>query len=109
MIGSPAVLMVLGHEECGAVKDSIALVKSHQHAPGSIQVIVDAIAPAIAATPQGSMSDKAYVQAVMGANAKRVAHEIVTRSAIVEKAVSAHQLKVVAGRYALDSGRVTLL
>lgn len=109
MIGSPALLMVLGHEECGAVKDSIALTKSHQHAPDSIQVIVDAIAPVITATPQGSMSDKAYIQAVMTANAKHVAHEIATTSPIVKKAVAAHQLKVVAARYALDSGRVTLV
>lgn len=109
MIGSPAVLIVLGHENCGAVKDSIALTKSHEHAPASIQVIVDAIAPVITATPQGSLSDKAYVQAVMIANAKRVAHEIVTRSTIVEKAVAAHHLKIVAARYALDSGRVTLV
>jgi carbonic anhydrase len=109
MIGSPAVLMVLGHEHCGAVKDSIALTKAQQKAPGDIAVIVDAIAPVIAATPQGSMSDAAYVQAVMIANAKHVAHEIATRSEIVEKAIAAHQLKVVAARYALDSGKVTLI
>ena len=108
-IGSPAVLMVLGHQKCGAVTDSIKLTKGHQQAPGSIQAIVEAIQPAIASTPRGTMTEAAYTEAVVSANAKLVAHEILTRSAIVKKAVGEHHLKVVSARYELDSGRVTLL
>jgi len=108
-IGSPAVLVVLGHQKCGAVTDSIKLVKSHERAPASIQTIVEAIAPAITATAQGTMSEAEYTEAVVRANAKLVAHEAVARSAIIKHAVAAHQLKVVAARYALDSGHVTLL
>ena len=83
--GSPAVLMVLGHQRCGAVTDSIKLTKAHQQAPGSIQAIVEAIQPAIAATPQGSMTDAAYSEAVVSANAKLVAREILSRSTIARK------------------------
>ena len=108
-IGSPALLIVLGHQNCGAVTDSIKLVQSHQHAPASIQAIVEAITPAVTATAQGAMSAGEYTEAVVRANAKLVAHETVARSAIVKKAVGEHHLKVVAARYGLDSGRVTLL
>lgn len=108
-IGSPALLVVLGHQNCGAVTDSIKLVQSHQRAPASIQAIVEAIRPAVTATAQGTMSAGEYTEAVVRANAKLVAHETVARSAIVKKAVGEHHLKVVAARYALDSGHVTLL
>ena len=108
-IGSPSVLIVLGHQKCGAVNDTIKLVASHQHAPASIQTIVEAIAPAVAATPRGAMSESEYTEAVVRTNAKLVAHEAVTRSAIVKKAVDAHHLKVVSARYAIESGHVTLL
>jgi carbonic anhydrase len=108
-IGSPAVLIVLGHQNCGAVTDSIKLVQSHQHAPASIQTIVEAITPAITATAQGTMSPREYAEAVVRANAKLVAREAVSRSAIIRKAVGEHHLNVVAARYAIDSGHVTLL
>jgi carbonic anhydrase len=108
-IGSPAVLLVLGHQRCGAVTDAISLLKKHERAPASIQTIIDAIKPAVDETPQGALSESEYAEAVVRANAKLVAHETLARSAIIKKAVDAHQLKVVAARYALDSGRVTLL
>jgi carbonic anhydrase len=108
-IGSPALLIVLGHQKCGAVTDSIKLLQSEQRAPASIQTIVEAIAPAVKATARGTMAEGEYTEAVVRANAKLVAHEIVTRSSIVDKAVHAHHLKVVAAHYALASGKVTLL
>jgi carbonic anhydrase len=108
-IGSPAVLVVLGHERCGAVSDSIKLLASGTKAPGSIANIVDAIAPAVQATDRGTLSEAAYVEAVVRANARLVAHEALDRSEILRNAVAAHHLKVVAGRYGLASGRVTLL
>ena len=108
-IGSPAILVVLGHQRCGAVTDTIKLVQSGKRAPASIQTIVDAIAPAVAATPQGSLSEGEYAEAVVRTNARLVAHAMTARSAILEKAVEAHHLEVVAARYSIDSGRVTLL
>lgn len=108
-IGSPAVLLVLGHQRCGAVTDSIKLIESGERAPASIQTIVAAIEPAIKATTRGTRSESEYTEAVVRANAKLVAHEAVARSAIVRKAVAAHHLEVVAARYAIDSGRVTLV
>jgi len=108
-IGSPAVLMVLGHQRCGAVVDSIKILESGDHAPGSIQHIVDDIAPAVKATERGSLSESDYAEAVVRTNARLVAHAAVARSEIVRKAVAAHHLKVVAARYALDSGHVTLV
>jgi carbonic anhydrase len=108
-IGSPAVLVVLGHERCGAVIDLVELVKSGRPAGSSIQVIVDAIRPAVNGTPRGRLSDAAYIEAIVRSNARMTARAVTLRSAIVRGAVERHHLKVVPAYYALESGRVTLL
>ncbi len=105
---SPLV-MVLGHQRCGAVTDTIKLVKEGGKAPGSIQSIIDAIAPVVRATKRGHLGDDAYLDKVIKANARTVARSIRQRSKIVSDAVSARKLRVVAAEYSLDSGKVTLL
>ncbi|HZT44702.1 MAG TPA: carbonic anhydrase [Gaiellaceae bacterium] len=105
---SPLV-MVLGHQHCGAVRDTIALLDKGQKAPGSIQAVVDAIAPVVRRTPRGSLDPEAYVEQVVRANARAVATQLARSSAIVREAVAAGELRVVAAEYSLASGRVTLL
>jgi carbonic anhydrase len=105
---SPLV-MVLGHQRCGAVTDTIKLVEKGGKAPGSIQTIVDAIAPVVHATPRGRLGDAAYLDKVINANARAVRRAVLQRSKIVSDAVSARKLRVVAAEYSLDSGRVRLL
>jgi carbonic anhydrase len=105
----PPLLMVLGHQRCGAVTDTIALVEKGGMAPGSIQSIVEAIAPIVRSTERGPLDDAAYVDAVVAANAGAVAKSIDERSAIVREAVSARNLGVQPAVYSLDSGRVELL
>jgi carbonic anhydrase len=105
---SPLV-MVLGHQHCGAVKDTIALLDKGQKAPGSIQAVVEAIAPVVRRTPRGSLGADAYVERVVRANARAVAAQLRDDSAIVRDAVAARKLRVAAAEYSLASGRVTLL
>ncbi|SRR6266542_3095728 len=103
------LLMVLGHQRCGAVTDTIELVEHGGKAPGSIQSIVDAIAPVVRATKRGSLGDAAYLNKVIAANARAVAKSVQQRSAIVRHAISAKKLRLVAAEYSLDSGKVKLL
>lgn len=103
------LLMVLGHQRCGAVTDTIKLVENGGTAPGSIQSIVDAIAPVVRATKRGSLGDAAYLDRVIAANARAVAKSVRARSKIVRHAISTNELRVVAAEYSLDSGKVRLL
>ena len=102
---STAVLFVLGHQRCAAIAATISGVS----APGSIDTIVAAIRPVVETTQRGEMSPDEYVDAVVRANAVHVARSIVKKSAIVRDAIAAKNLKVVAARYSVDSGEVTLL
>jgi len=103
------LLMVLGHQRCGAVTDTIKLVEKGGKAPGSIQTIVDAIAPVVRATKRGSLGDDAYLDKVVKANARAVTKSVLQRSRIIRHGVDAKKLRVLAAEYSLDSGRVSVL
>ena len=106
--GSP-LLMVLGHQHCGAVKDTVELVEKGGKAPGSIQSIVDTIAPVVRATRRGNSRAAAYLDRVIKANARAVAKSIPQRSTIARNAVSRRKLRIVVAEYSLASGKVALL
>jgi carbonic anhydrase len=103
------LLMVLGHQRCGAVKDTIKLVKSGKRAPGSIQDIVESIAPIVRRIRRDSLSEAAYLDRVIRANIRSVTRKLPSRSAIVRKAVAAGKLRIEPAEYSLDSGKVQLL
>jgi carbonic anhydrase len=100
------VVVVLGHQHCGAVKDTIKLVEAHKKAPGSIQSIVEAIGPVVKANPRHGLGDEAYVDKIMKANARLVAKSITQRSTIVRNAISQGKLEVIPADYHLESGKV---
>ncbi len=104
-----SILVVMGHERCGAVSATVDVLQKGGKAPGSIQSIVRKITPAVTATKQGSLSTEAYVEEVVKTNASLVAGAIVRGSAILRTAVRQGKLAIVSARYDLDSGTVTWL
>jgi carbonic anhydrase len=104
-LGVPLVV-VLGHERCGAVAAACEVVEKHTRFPGSIGPMVDAIVPAAKAV-YGKPGD--FVDNAVRESAKRTATKIATTSAIVSHLIKANKVKVLAARYDLDDGRVELL
>lgn len=96
------LVMVLGHEKCGAVTAAIQSDK----APGHIQKVVDSILPAIAEA-RSLPGDQVHNCVV--ANARHVAHQIKTSEPILRLAVETNRIQVVAANYHLDTGRVEIL
>jgi carbonic anhydrase len=92
------VLMVLGHTNCGAVKATIA----GKAAPGQIEALYAPIWPAVNAA--GSILD-----ASIDENAKSQARLLTNSSPIIAEAIKAGALKVVAARYEVSTGVVSLL
>ena len=100
------LIMVLGHQHCGAVDAAIAAVEKHQQFPGHIQTITTAIAPAVRATQkqQGDRTANVTRKNVL-LNVERLQQAAPAISRLVaEKAV-----KVVGAVYSLESGKVELL
>jgi carbonic anhydrase len=105
-LGSTLV-MVLGHERCGAVKATLDALAGHGSPDDEgtkLGALAALIAPAVRAVPAAT-ADK--LDAAVSLNAARAAAEIVAQSPPLRARVQAGKLKVVAARYDLDDGRVT--
>jgi carbonic anhydrase len=97
-----ALIVVLGHERCGAVSAAVARAQE----PGHIAVVLKAIEPAVEQT-SGQPGDP--VENAVRAQARDVAQQLQGATPILAERVRSGQLKVVAARYDLDSGQVEWL
>jgi len=105
-LGAPLV-MVLGHERCGAVTAAVAAAAGKtekEDAESKIGALAGLIVPAVRAVPANA-PDK--VEAAVLLNARRTAQAIVGASAAVRERAKAGRLQVVSARYGLGDGRVT--
>lgn len=100
-LGTPLVI-ILGHERCGAVKAAL----DGKPVPGKIGSLVAAIKPAVDSI-KGQPGD-AWDNAVK-ANVKMNVNKLKQSSPIIAEAVKSGKLKVVGGRYDLDTGTVEMV
>jgi carbonic anhydrase len=101
---APPLLLVLGHERCGAVSATLDAIRTGATAPGHIAALVEALRPIL--TPYAGHPDG--VELGVRANIRAQAEALLTRSAIVREAVEHGETAVLGARYDLDTGRVTL-
>jgi carbonic anhydrase len=101
LLGTP-VLMVLGHERCGAVTAAV----QGERLPGHIGSFVKAIKPALSRT-KGQAGDP--VDNAVVANVQYQIEKLKRSSKILSGRSLDGKLKIVGGRYDLDSGEVTLI
>lgn len=97
------LLVVLGHERCGAVKATIESIEHHQTLPGSMAALAEAIRPAVEQTA-GQAGD--HLDNAVHANITLVSQRLQT-SPILSSAISQGKLQIVGAYYDLDSGIVT--
>lgn len=104
---SPLVV-VLGHERCGAVT---ATVDAKGKAPGNISSIVTAIRPAVTEAKKTCPSqEKAeLVECAVAANVKHSEAQLTKKSRILKHLVDKGELRIVGATYDLDDGTVTFL
>ncbi|MEV1084134.1 carbonic anhydrase [Streptomyces sp. NPDC050211] len=99
-LGIPLV-MVLGHQSCGAVKAAVEADESGKRLPTHIQYLADQIDPAIDHTVEGD----ARIDATIDANVRLVRARLAAEPDLAAK-VDAGQLDIVGARYQLTSQRV---
>jgi carbonic anhydrase len=93
------LIVVLGHDRCGAVTAAVAGGEAHGH----VQAIVDAIRPAVEKV-KGRPGDT--VDNAMRANVSDTVEKLSTTPPILPDRVKAGKLKIVGARYDLDDGHV---
>ncbi|HWC38001.1 MAG TPA: carbonic anhydrase, partial [Acidimicrobiales bacterium] len=101
------LLMVLGHEGCGAVKAAVATVTKGEQQPGHVQAFVNPIVPAVQAV-QNQPSDQ-LVNAAIQQNIRLQVQQLSASQPLLAPLVSSGKLKVVGAEYQLASGQVQLV
>src|SRR5882757_2775194 len=97
------LILVLGHQSCGAVDAAMKTVAAKGKAPGHIQSLVTAIKPVIDSTRKGDLDT------TIKANVKHVVDTLRSSTPILKPRVDSGDVKVIGGYYSLDTGAVTFL
>ncbi len=100
------LLMVLGHQNCGAVKATISTIQNGGHPEGKIATLVEAITPAVL---QAESQPGDLVENSVRANIALEVQYLTSSSAIISNAVQEGAIKLVGAEYNLQSGAVNLL
>ncbi len=105
VLNTPLIL-VLGHEACGAVDATIKSVKDGTTLPGHLPSLVDAIRPAVEAVKNqpGDMLTNAIRE-----NVKLNVDKLKSAGPILKSFVDNKKIRVVGGIYELRTGRLELL
>jgi carbonic anhydrase len=100
------LILVLGHDSCGAVDAAIKSLKDNTTLPGHMPSLVAGIAPAVKAVSQqaGDALPNAIRQNVIDNVGK-----LASATPILSAAVEQKKLKVVGGIYRLKDGRVDMV
>jgi carbonic anhydrase len=97
------LLLVLGHESCGAVKATISSLQDKKTLPGHLPSLVSAIAPAVkaAAGRAGDALENATKE-----NVRLAVETLKSATPLLSAAVADQRIKVVGGIYRLADGAV---
>jgi carbonic anhydrase len=104
-VSGAKLIVVMGHEYCGAIKSAIDKVKL-----GNITALLSKIAPAIDSVKnfQGDKTSKnpAFVEAVTKENVLNTIQVILKRSPILKEMVDKNEIKIVGAEYHMETGKV---
>jgi len=100
------LILVLGHENCGAVSSAVRSVQDGAKFPGHIPSLVKAIRPAVevALKEPGNLTEQATKE-----NVRLTVEKLKACGPILSEAVEQGKLRIVGGIYNLETGRVDLL
>ncbi len=100
------LLLVLGHEKCGAVEATIETLDQTEPLPGKIGEIVKLIRPAAEQT-KGQAGD--WLDHAVRANVLHVVEQLKKAAPFISKLQADGTLKIVGAYYALKTGAVEIL
>jgi carbonic anhydrase len=98
------LVMVLGHEACGAV----TAAAEGGETPGSISSIVDKINPSINEAKSTGLNGTALIEKSVDLNVENSLQEI-SKSPIIKKYIDMKCLQTIGAKYDLDDGKVQLI
>jgi len=97
------LLVIKGHESCGAVT---AAVEHPEATEGNIGAIIAQISPAVAQARQNGNSGQDLIEATTDLHLKYLEETLLRVSPIIREAIDAGRLEIVVAKYFLHAGQV---
>lgn len=101
------LILVLGHDNCGAVDATVKALKDKTEFPGHLPALVNAIEPAVEIASQSGAKD--LVGAAVRENVRLAVERLKTAQPLLQDMVRQKKLGVVGGVYSLATGKVSLV
>jgi len=100
------LIVVLGHQSCGAVK---AAIETEGHAEGNIGVIINKIQPAVKQVKSNAKKDENIEYRVITQNVKNVIQNITSNSHIISEELEHGKVRIIGAYYSIETGKVEKL
>ncbi|GGR64916.1 carbonic anhydrase [Micromonospora fulviviridis] len=100
VLGTPLVV-VLGHDSCGAVQAAREAVRTGTSPSGHLGAVVDAVAPSLLRAGRDGIED---LDAIIDIHIAQTVEALVARSAVLAEQVSAGKCTIVGMSYRLSAG-----
>lgn len=104
-----SLIVVMGHERCGAVDAAVEVVQNNAVYPGSLGQMIEPIIPAVLQAKTAckcAADEENLLDASVRANVSRVVSRLKNSEPVLLEPLNAGKLKIVGARYDLDDGKV---
>jgi carbonic anhydrase len=98
------LIVVMGHEHCGAVEAAVEANGKNQH--GNIGAIIDKIEPSVEKVKSKDLQGEKLVEQVTNENINNSSREIKESSKVIKEELKKGKIKIVEAKYILESGKV---
>lgn len=102
------LIIILGHDSCGAVTATLESAATNQMPGGYIRDIVERVMPSALAARAQSESGKLEVDEVVAVHVMETAKLLAERSQVVARAIDEGRLAIVGATYKLHDGEIHL-
>jgi carbonic anhydrase len=100
------LIVILGHDSCGAVSATVDAVKSGEMPGGYIRDIVERVIPSVLAAHRAGMRSADEIEAEHVRHTLRL---LVERSSLIADRIATGRLAIVGAAYALKDGRARIV
>ena len=105
MLGVP-LIVVMGHERCGAVEAAISVVEKNTVFPGSLNEMIEPILPAALLARSSGKKGEELLDLAVRENVRRVVGRLRNSAPVLVDPIKTGKVKIVGARYDLDDGEV---
>lgn len=98
------LILVLGHDECGAIRATMNSTEGHQLPQGEfIQNLVERISPTVLAAQANGMNE---IDEITDLHVRDTINELIARSSLIAERIESGKLAVVGANYKLTLGEI---